>query len=127
MRRDAEEPHVTGPPAWDDRMWQDLWDRTLGQVERHRMVMMLWRREEPDDALARRVLPELARRWRGQALVYAVVWGLFAAFWLMVGVTDLGIPRETRTLVPWVCAAAGSVVVAACLWARWWFGPTARR
>lgn len=108
-------------------MWQDLWDRTLGHVERHRMVVLLWRRGEPDDALARRVLPELARRWRGQALVHALAWGLFVAFWLMVGVADLGIPRETRTLVPWACAGVGSVVVGACLWARWWFGPTARR
>ena len=67
-----------------DREWEELWERTLGQIERHRLAMSLLRREGPDDVLGRRVVPELARRWRLTALFHIVGHALHAMFWWLI-------------------------------------------
>lgn len=107
-QQQTTEPPVI--PDWDDEMWEELWERTLGQVDRHRFALAVARREVPDDALARRVVPELARRWRTQCLVYTAVWGTFAWFWLMVGLAEIDVRGEAVTALPWLCAAIGAVI-----------------
>ncbi len=69
---------------FNDREWEELWERTLGQIDRHRLAMSLLRREVPDDVLGRRVVPELARRWRWTALLHIVGHTLHAMFWWMI-------------------------------------------
>jgi hypothetical protein len=121
-------------PAWTDRMWEDLWERTLGQSDRHRFAMAVLRREVPRDALARRVVPELARRWRTRCNVYIAVWGLFVGFWTMVLLAEFRLLEENLAageadaavsgLPPWMIAS-GLVVVGATVLARRWFAPVA--
>lgn len=116
----------TSPPPLviDDEEWDRLWERQFDQVDRHRYGTAVWRGELPDDVLGRRVVPELARRWRRRALVYASAWGLFSAFWVLVGINVVHHHGDDGTLLPWACAAVGVAVVAGCLVARDRFGRT---
>ncbi|MFP4310805.1 MAG: hypothetical protein ACLFS9_02335 [Nitriliruptoraceae bacterium] len=86
---------------WDDRMWEELWERTLGQPERHRLAMATLRREFPDDPLGRRVVPELARRWRSTARLHLWLHTVLGLFWLRV---SFDIPTVSGT--PWRLANA---------------------
>lgn len=70
---------------WDDELWEEVWDRTLDGVERHHVAISTWRRELPSDPLHRRLVPELARRWRRTArnhfaghLLWVLFWGAIA-------------------------------------------------
>ncbi len=72
---------------FDDREWEELWERTLGQIERHRLAMSLLRREVPDDILGRRVVPELARRWRLSAMLHIIGHTLHATFWFLISLS----------------------------------------
>ena len=69
---------------FDDRDWEELWERTLGHIERHRLAMALLRREVPEDVLGRRVVPELARRWRLTAMLHIIGHTLHGTFWLLI-------------------------------------------
>jgi hypothetical protein len=110
---------TTPPPlVIDDREWDRLWERQFDQVDRHRYGLAVWRGEQPDDALGRRVVPELARRWRRRALVYAAAWALFTAFWVLVGINVVHHHGAEGTFVPWGCAGVGAAVVMGCLVAR---------
>ena len=113
---------VPPPIACDDRTWDRLWEREFDQVDRHRFGLAVWRGELPQDVLGRRVVPELARRWRRRALVYAAAWALFTAFWFVVGLSSVQHYGPDSTLVPWACAAVGALVVAGCVVARARFG-----
>lgn len=115
------------PPGFGDRGWEQLWERTLDQVDRHRYGLHVWRGELPDDPLGRRVVPELARRWRRRAAVYAAGWLAFALFWLGVATAAVDASGAPTTLVPWSCTATGMVVVGACLAARRRFARTLAR
>jgi len=90
---------------WDDRMWEELWERTLGQPERHRLAMATLRREFPGDPLGRRVVPELARRWRGTTKVHLWLHAILGLFWLRV---SFDIPTVSGT--PWYLANTLSLV-----------------
>lgn len=111
---------TTPPPEWTDRMWEQVWERTVGQVERHRLAMALLRREQPQDRLALRLLPELARRWRRTALSYAVGWGLFATFWLVIGYAAESGPEGAVVVTPWWMGMLGIAVATVALTIRWW-------
>ena len=116
----------TPAPAWDDEMWEELWERTLSQVERHRLAVAVLRREVPGDALARRVVPELARQWRRRCVTLAIVWGLFAGFWVMTGVSEIRVRGESLTALPWWMATIGAAVVVSSLLFRHHVAPVAR-
>lgn len=118
-------------PAWDDRMWEDVWERTIGPADRHRLAMALLRREQPDDRLAHRLQPELARRWRRSCVNYALGWGVFATFWLVIGVAAETSPQGGAVVTPWWMAMLGLSIVSVTLVLRWWIrdmaGPAPRR
>ena len=109
-------------PAWDDRMWEEVWERTVGQVERHRLSMMLLRREQPDpdDRLGVRLLPELARRWRRACAAYALGWGLFATFWAAIGAAAERSAESAVVVTPWWMALIGTAIVVVALSLRHW-------
>lgn len=119
MERRVDEA-VVAAPEWTDRMWEDVWERTIGQVDRHRLAMALLRREQPQDRLALRLLPELARRWRRACALYASGWGIFATFWIVVGVAAETGPDAAPVVTPWWMGMLGLAVVAVALALRFW-------
>lgn len=110
---------------YDDRMWEELWERTLGQLERHRIAMATLRREFPPDPLGRRIVPELAYRWRGTAKVHLWIHTIHAVFW---GRISFDIPATAGT--PWVLANTMAlislVIVLSCIAFRRYLFPLAR-
>lgn len=117
----TRQPEATTPaPEWTDRTWDQVWERTLGRVDRHRLAMALLRREQPDDRLALRVLPELARRWRRTALVYVFGWGLFTTFWLVIGYAAESGPDGVPVVTPWWMGMLGLTVISIALAIRFW-------
>ena len=110
---------------YDDHTWEELWERTLGQLERHRIAMALLRREFPDDPLGRRILPELARRWRMTARVHLWLHAVHAVFWARI---SFDIPPTAGT--PWRLANTMSLsslaVVLGCIAFRRYLHPIER-
>lgn len=110
---------------YDDRMWEELWERTLGQLERHRIAMATLRREFPPDPLGRRIVPELAHRWRGTAKVHLWVHATLAIFW---GRISFDIPPTAGT--PWALANTMSLlsitIALGCVAFRRYLFPLAR-
>lgn len=119
---------VEAPPpiAFDDEAWRRLWEREFDHLDRYRYGRAVWRGELPEDVLGRRVVPELARRWRGRALVYATAWTVFSLFWLAIGVDTVLRHGAEGSRLPWQVGGLGLLVVAGFLAARWWFARTAR-
>lgn len=70
----------------NDEMWEELWERTLDRVDRYRISRTTWRREFPLDPLEKRLVPELARRWRRSARNHAIGHMLWLAFWGSIAV-----------------------------------------
>jgi hypothetical protein len=119
VERRVDEATVAAP-EWTERMWDDVWERTLGPVDRHRLAQALLRREQPQDRLALRVLPELARRWRRACTLYALGWGAFATFWVVIGVAAESGPEGAAVVTPWWMGMLGLAVVAVALVLRFW-------
>jgi hypothetical protein len=90
---------------YSDEMWEELWERTLGQLERHRIAMATLRREFPADPLGRRIVPELARRWRGTARLHLWLHAVHAVFWIRI---SFDIPTTAGT--PWRLANTMALV-----------------
>lgn len=111
---------MTAPPplAFDDLAWRRLWERQFDHIDRYRHGRAVWRAELPEDALGRRVVPELARRWRGRALVYAAAWTAFTLFWVAIGIDGAVRLGPDASRLPWQLGAVGASVVASCLAAR---------
>lgn len=107
-------------PEWTDRTWEQVWERTIGQVERRRLAMALLRREQPPDRLALRLLPELARRWRRTCLTLALGWGAFVVFWATIGWAAESGPDGVPVVTPWWMSLLGTGVVVICLALRRW-------
>ena len=90
---------------YSDEMWEELWERTLGQLERHRIAMATLRREFPDDPLGRRIVPELARRWRGTAKLHLWLHLIHALFWARI---SFDIPPTAG--IPWQLANSMALI-----------------
>lgn len=119
---------IAPPPlAYDDEAWHELWERQFDHVDRYRYGRAVWRGELPEDALGRRVVPELARRWRRRALVYAAAWSAFTLFWVAVGIDVIQRYGAEGSSFPWQAAAGGALVILSLLAARARFGRTTGR
>lgn len=113
------------PLAFDDLSWLRLWEVQFDHIDRYRHGRAVWRGELPEDALGRRVVPELARRWRRRALVYAAAWAAFTLFWVAVGIDGVvRVGGAGASRLPWQLGACGATVVAGCLLARVRFART---
>jgi len=102
----------------DDRVWERVWDRMLGPVERHSIAVAVWRGRLPRERFEARVAVELARRWRSQAVGLAIVWALWSAFWGAIAMTDW---RGDAALSSWYspgCALLGLTAIGVCLAVR---------
>jgi len=93
--------------VWDDRLWQEVWDRHLSAVERHALAMDVLRRRWPPDPFERSVVAELARQWRRTARVLAVAWSVWVLFWGGIAVSDPALA------LAWAMASVGLLVDAA--------------
>lgn len=123
-RRTRPDEPVTDGLVWDDRLWDLVWERTLDQLERHQLTLQVLLRRPPPDAFAARVGRELARRLRRRAVVLAVAWGLFTAFWAMI----LHLARQqpgTPDGWAWSMVLLGTAVVVGCVAFRRRLGPVA--
>ena len=123
--RDAGAQLAPPPIAYDDEVWDQLWEREFDHLDRYRYGRAVWRAELPEDVLGRRVVPELARRWRRRAVVYAVAWAVFTVFWVAIGVDTVVRYGAEGSRLPWQLATLGSTVIGGCLAARAWFRRTA--
>lgn len=110
---------------WDDRMWEELRERTLGHAERHRLAMATLGREFPGEAFGRRIVPELTRRWRGTAKVHLWLHLILGLFWLRV---SFDIPPISGT--PWCLANTMSMlslaIAGGCVFFRRYLHPLER-
>lgn len=106
------------PAQWDDELWELVWERTLGHVERHSIAKAVWRQQVPDDPLHSRVACELARRWRAQARNLAIVYALWTLFWGAIGLDDLADTGMVRHPLALACAAVGLLAVVLVMAAR---------
>lgn len=111
---------------WDDRSWEQVWDRMLGPVQRYHFAMALWRQEIPDEPFDRRVVVELARRWRRRAITLIVLWGLWIAYWTVLVRAEITLRSADSVGFPLSMVLLGATAVAFCLHARRRFEPVAR-
>ncbi len=116
--RTTSTPQAGPPLVWDDRLWEDAWERLLSHPERHRIAVQVWRGELAADPFERRVSTELARRWRRTARNLALLYGLWAIFWGLLTWDDWRPVGVLRSLLTISCALIGVAAVSACLAAR---------
>ncbi|MCC5947644.1 MAG: hypothetical protein JJT89_04235 [Nitriliruptoraceae bacterium] len=111
--------------ALSDREWDDVWERTLDRVERHRITRTMWRRELPQDRLERRLVPELARRVRRSALRQALFHVLWIIFWGSIAraADPASGPAEAISIG---MASFSVLVVLGCLATRRYLAPVVR-
>ncbi len=115
-----------GPPrrlVWDDRLWDEVWERQLGHVQRHTIAMeVFWRRRLPgDDLFSARVGAELARRWRRSARNFAIGYALWTLFWGALAYHMFVAERAAEpnpTLIAPVMAGLGLVAIGVCFGVR---------
>lgn len=103
---------------WDDRLWEQVWDRTLNPMERHRIARHLWHRRVPDDPLERTVVAELRHRWRRRARNLAILYGLWTLFWGLLALSDVRTDLAFRSLLTPGCTLVGVLAVGACFAVR---------
>lgn len=110
---------------FDDRTWDELWERTLDRIERHRIARATLRREVPEDRLGRRLVPELARRWRRKARNQALFHLVWVLFWgsIMLAADGSATPAWT---VSRMMAIFSALVIAGCLEFRRYLFPVTR-
>ncbi len=104
-------------PEWDDRLWDQVWERNLTQVERHNTGLAVLRQRQPGSPFEDLVASELAHRWRRRSLVLGAVWAIWTAFWGALVVAPLPDDVDPSPL-PRACVVFGVVVIAGCLVAR---------
>jgi hypothetical protein len=110
---------------WTDELWEEVWERTLDQVERHHIARDVWFRRLPDDLFHRRIAPELARRWRRAARNQAVLCALWVLFW---GTIARGAHPDAAAAAGLSTAMVlfGGLVLLACFGVRRRVAPLAR-
>jgi hypothetical protein len=118
---------ATSAFEWDDRLWEQVWDRTLGPAERFAIGRDVWRRRVPDDRFHARVAVELARRWRTRAVVLASVYALWVAFWGTLLWSDLRADGALKGGLHVGAVVVGIVAIGACVASRRWLRDQARR
>lgn len=104
--------------SFDDRLWDNVWERNLNAVERHAIAVAVWRRRRPDDRFEAMVACELARRWRRHARYLVVMYGLWTTFWGSLAMHDLRPDAILNSLLSLWCAVIGVLVIASCLAVR---------
>ena len=116
--RTTSTPKAGAPLVWDERLWEDAWERLLSHPERHRIAVQVWRGEAPADPFEQRVATELARRWRRSARNLALLYGLWALFWGLLTWDDWRPDGILRSLLTISCALVGVAAVGACFATR---------
>lgn len=105
-----------GLQVWDDEQWEEVWERGLGQVERHALAVDLLRgRTGGHDLFRQRIIAELARRWRRQARNLMVLWGLWCLFWGRMLVEDVRLHHEVTSASVLSMLVVGAVVLGGCM------------
>ena len=99
----------------DDTLWDEVWERNLGHVERHNVALSVWRRQAPEDPFAVLVGWELAHRWRARARNLAVLYGLWAVFWALMAYAGRAEVEPPGVGMPLTVTAFGVIGVALCL------------
>jgi hypothetical protein len=110
--------------TFSDELWEEVWERTLDRVERHQVAVAVCRRELPDEPLHRRLVPELARRWRRAARNHAVAHLLWIAFWATIAVSAS--PGGPAARIGGGMTTFSALVVLVCLLVRRYLVPVAR-
>ncbi|MDX1659713.1 MAG: hypothetical protein R3343_12900 [Nitriliruptorales bacterium] len=77
----ASAPQAKAGLQWDDRLFEEVWERHLNVAERHGIAMRVLRRQLPDEIFEARVATELSRQWRRRARNLAVLYMLWTIFW----------------------------------------------
>lgn len=99
----------------DDRVWDRVWERMLGPVERHEIAVSLWRRRPTREVFEARIAVELARRWRRQIRNLMVLYGLWCLFWGSLSFSDWRADAAFSTPLPPSLTTAGMLAIAACV------------
>ena len=99
---------------WDDELWDAVWERDLGVVERHDIAMATWRRRPAADPFERQVARELARRWRRRARALALLYALWTTFWAAIAYRDWRLDEMLESNLPPGAALVGVLAVAGC-------------
>jgi hypothetical protein len=108
----------------DDELWEEIWERTLDAVERHRIARTTMLRGFPLDPLEKRLVPELARRWRRSARNHAIGHLIWFTFFSAIALSaDASQPAETFGTA---MASFSAFVVSTMLAARFWLAPVTR-
>ncbi len=105
---------MTDEFTWDDRLWDQVWKRTLSHVERHSIAMAVLRRRLPTDAFQERIARELANRWSRHAVTLGSVYLLWTLFWGAIGWSEFRVNGAQHIGLPAGCAVVGVIAVAAC-------------
>jgi hypothetical protein len=103
---------------FDDRLWDDVWERNLNAVERHAIAMDVWRRRQPDDEFEAMIALELARRWRRHVRSLVVLYGLWTWFWGALAVHDFRPDAVLNSQLSISLAGIGILVICGCLAVR---------
>ena len=113
-------PATGGGVEWTDELWDRVWERNLGPVERHDIAVATWRRRPPDDHFERLVAGELARRWRARAIGLALLYALWTAFWAALAYRDWRLDAALQSGLAPGAALLGCLAVALCalVWLR---------
>jgi hypothetical protein len=106
---------------YDDRTWFELWDRTLDQIERRRIATAALKREIPEDRLGRRLVPELARRWRRSARNQALFHLWWVLFWGSIMVAADGGGSPAGTLARNMALFSGAIILLCVEFRRYLF------
>lgn len=102
---------------WDNRLWEQVWDHNLSQIERYNAAMAVVRHRPPGTPFEDVVARELAHRWGRRALTLAAVYAVWTVFWGALAV--LPWPEDVeRSALPLGCALVGLMAIVACVVAR---------
>jgi hypothetical protein len=110
--------HRAAAIDWDAALWDRVWERMLGPVERHSVAVAVWRRRLPEEPFEAVVAVELARRWRMQAVKLALVYGLWTLFWGALAWSDWRADDSIEIALCPACTVVGLVAVTACFAVR---------
>ncbi len=103
---------------FDDRTWEQVWERLLGPHDRHRIASHVWHGDLPDEPFEGRVAIELAYRWRRRAIYQGVLWSLWVAYWWMWFRAELVYNTWPGPLLPLSLMLLGGAIVGFAVYAR---------
>lgn len=103
---------------FDDRTWEQVWERLLGPHERHRIASSVWQGDIPDEPFEGRVAVELAFRWRRRAVFQSVLWTCWIAYWWLWFRAELTYSTWPGPLLPLALMLLGAAIVGFAIYAR---------